>query len=64
MEISYHQRGSFKFCKIHTREQAVAFHEEMEVELAFEFQKWIRGYFRQSAGFKFWFVLCSSINKH
>ena len=29
------------------REQAVAFHQEMEVELAFEFQKWIRGYFRQ-----------------
>ena len=48
MEISYHQRGGFKFCKIHMREQAVAFHEEMEVELAFEFQKWIRGYFRQS----------------
>ena len=48
MEISYYQRGSFKFCKIHMREQAVAFHEEMEVELAFEFQKWIRGYFRQS----------------
>ena len=47
MEISSHQRGSFKFCKIHMREQAVAFHEEMEVELA-EFQKWIRGYFRQS----------------
>ena len=48
MEISYHQRGGFKFCKIHMREQAVAFHEEMEVELTFEFQKWIRGYFRQS----------------
>ena len=45
---SYYQRGSFRFCKIHMREQAVAFHEEMEVELAFEFQKWIRGYFRQS----------------
>ena len=47
MEISNYGRGSFKFCKIHTREQAVAFHGEMEVELAFEFQKWIRGYFRQ-----------------
>ena len=48
MKISYYCGGSFEFYKIHMREQAVAFHQDMEVELAFEFQKWIRGYFRQS----------------